>query len=225
MQNKQSLFVVFEGIDGSGKTTIINKLKESLEKDKEIQEIFEQVITTKEPGGENIEFCKKIRDLLINKNYSLNNKTKSLLFLANRSEHIEKFIIPLLNKKNLILCDRFFLSTLVYQGENKKVSDWIKTTQDLISPVIPDITFYINISNEEFIKRHRQRIQSKKNNLFDDDLSKDLNNYKKKYENFINENQNYMGKIVRLNGEEQIDLLISNIKKEILKIKDSKTFQ
>ena len=99
--------IVFEGADDLGKTTQIEKVYDYL-LDKN-----EKVVKTREPGGTKI--GDRIRDILLNTDEKLPPKTQLLLFEADRSYHYESKLKPLLEQGYTILCDRFYLSTLVYQ--------------------------------------------------------------------------------------------------------------
>ena len=104
--------LIFEGIDGSGKSSQISLLKEYLIKN------GEKVITTREPGG--TEFGEKCRELFL-KN-KLDGKTETFLALASRNHHIINKIQPALKKGYWVLCDRFSDSTIAYQGWGRGVS-------------------------------------------------------------------------------------------------------
>jgi dTMP kinase len=100
------MFITFEGPDGSGKTTQIRLLAESLrERDLE-------VVTTREPGG--VPAAEQIRELVLNS--ELVPETEALLFLAARAEHARRVIRPALEQGAVVICDRFTDSTLAYQG-------------------------------------------------------------------------------------------------------------
>jgi dTMP kinase len=127
MYKKKSLFVTFEGIEGSGKTFQSKKLF------KKIKSIGLHAIYTREPGGTRA--AEKIREVIL-KDYflpdskeKLNKYTDTLLYLAARNEHIEKKLQPAISKKRIIICDRFTDSTLAYQvygkGVNKSLVDSI----------------------------------------------------------------------------------------------------
>ena len=110
------MLINFEGVDGVGKTTQINMLKQ----------IYPDAITTKEPGG--TELGMMIRQYLINNASKISQKAEILLFLADRAEHYEKIIKP--NYDKLILSDRSFISGLAYAMANDDNLD-IKTLIEL----------------------------------------------------------------------------------------------
>ena len=147
-------FIVFEGIDGSGKTTQINQLSKWLVKTDIIPE-NNQLVITREPGGTDL--GKSIRSLLLNtsREKSPDSITELLLYAADRSQHVNEIIRPTLNKGDWVISDRFCGSTLAYQGYGRKLD--IKLIKDLeniaTQGVSPDITFMLDIPVEESIKR------------------------------------------------------------------------
>jgi len=148
---QKGLFVVFEGIDGSGKTSIAQGLYQQL-----IASSFPALLT-KEPGGSPLGTT--LRKILQEQKSALNEKTEFLLFAADRAQHIQEVIIPALHDKKIIICDRFTDSSVVYQGYGrgicqemiKKINDWV--TQS----IKPDIIFYIVIDSITAQKRMQQR--------------------------------------------------------------------
>ena len=108
MNLKKGLFITFEGIDGSGKSTQSQLLAKSLES------IGQSVILTREPGGS--EGAEIIRSLLVSgETDRWSPETEILLFTAARRDHLEKTIQPALDKNQIVICDRFVDSTRVYQ--------------------------------------------------------------------------------------------------------------
>ena len=101
-------FITFEGADGGGKSTQVQLAAEWLRKQ------GYEVVTTREPGGTVL--AEKVRELVLDPALPLNTTSQSLLYLAARSEHVEKVIRPALDAGKVVLCDRFSDSTLVYQG-------------------------------------------------------------------------------------------------------------
>ena len=101
-------FITFEGADGGGKSTQVQLAAEWLRKQ------GYEVVTTREPGGTVL--AEKVRELVLDPALPLNTTSQTLLYLAARSEHVEKVIRPALDAGKVVLCDRFSDSTLVYQG-------------------------------------------------------------------------------------------------------------
>ena len=151
-------FIVFEGIDGSGKTTQINQLSQWIV-NKDIIPENNQLVITREPGGTNL--GKSLRSLLLNTSQELSpdSITELLLYAADRSQHINEIIRPALNKGNWVISDRFCGSTIAYQGYGRKLD--IKLIKDLemiaTQGISPDITFLLDIPVEESIKRRINR--------------------------------------------------------------------
>ena len=152
-------FIVLEGIDGCGKTTQINKLFEWLPKSGLINKRA-ALIKTREPGGSIL--GKEIRDMILNNNKSNppSNLTELLLYYADRAEHISRIISPAIENGNWIICDRFSGSTLAYQGYGREINiDIIKKLENIVCQnVKPDLTFFLDITPEESIKRRKDRV-------------------------------------------------------------------
>jgi dTMP kinase len=116
--NKNGLFITFEGPDGSGKSTILANIYNFLKKNK----YSFHISITREPGGRNNPIAEDIRNILLNKiEYQISPRAETLLFAASRAQHVKDFIQPNLQKGNLVLCDRYIHSSLVYQGYARKL--------------------------------------------------------------------------------------------------------
>ena len=141
------LFITFEGIDGSGKSTQSQLLFDAL------KNAGESVVQTREPGGST--GAEIIRSLLVSgETDRWSAETEILLFTAARRDHLEKTIQPALDKKQIVICDRYVDSTRVYQGVAR--ADLRKTVDELHSIIIkkePDITFIIDTDPEKSLTR------------------------------------------------------------------------
>jgi len=136
----KGIFITFEGIDGSGKTTQIELLNSFLK-----QSGFD-VVLTREPGGTDI--GDKIRKILLDrKNIQMSYRTETLLFLASRAELVSKVIQPSLNQGKIVICDRFFDSTIAYQGIARQLGAEKILDMSLWATenIIPDLTFLLSI--------------------------------------------------------------------------------
>jgi dTMP kinase len=148
MLDKGGLFITFEGTDGSGKTTQIKMLTEYLEK------AGYQVVNTIEPGGTGL--GKKIRHMLLSReNTGMSPRAETLLFQASRAELVEKVISPGLESGKIVICDRFFDSTIVYQGMARGlgVEDILDMSLWASGGLEPDLTFLLSIDFEKGRKR------------------------------------------------------------------------
>lgn len=145
------MFITFEGIDGSGKTTCIEKLKYFIENNFDKK----QFIFTREPGGTNLKECEEIRNLVLNKNNHIDSTSEMLLYLASRKMHVEKLIKPALKKGKIVLSDRFFDSSFAYQGGGRELGiDFVeKLNLKILDNFMPDYTFYFAIDFETAQKR------------------------------------------------------------------------
>lgn len=131
-------FITFEGGEGAGKTTLINKLKEYCEQNKI------DCVITREPGG--LDECEYIRKLL-KSSHNLSSNTQLLIFSACRSHLCENLILPNLDSGKIVFCDRFYDSTRVYQGYVSNLSDdyIMQITNVAVGEVKPQLTFYLDI--------------------------------------------------------------------------------
>jgi dTMP kinase len=147
---KRGLFVTLEGGEAVGKTTLLHHLVAYLES-KGVSSIV-----TREPGG--TPFGEELRKiLLLNKETAgIAPRTELLLFLASRSEHVEKVIAPNLQKGVFVLCDRFTDSSIAYQGygRNENTEEVIQLCFSAI-PLIPDLTFFLDLPPSEAFKRKK----------------------------------------------------------------------
>ena len=157
MYKKKPLFIVFEGVEGCGKSFQSKKLFNNLKKKN-----FD-VILTREPGG--TKSAELIRNLIL-KDYfqkgikeKFNKYTDTLLYLAARNEHVHNKIKPALRKKKIVICDRFVDSTLAYQVYGKKVKlNFINEIHKIIlGNLKPDITFVLKVSPKSSRKRLLKR--------------------------------------------------------------------
>ena len=161
------LFISFEGIEGSGKSTQAKILYDFL-KQKEYP-----VILTREPGGTAI--GNNIREILIDKkNNQINPLTELMLNFASRIEHLQQVILPALKNKQIVITDRFYDSTLAYQGfaMGVEIETIEKVHQLIINSIQPDITFLCDMEVEVAF----QRIKSRSDNNRYEELSFDFHN-------------------------------------------------
>ena len=157
MYKKKPFFIVFEGVEGCGKSFQSKKLYKKLKKKKI------STILTREPGG--TKSSELIRNLILKDYFVKNNKDKfdkytdTLLYLASRNEHILNKIKPALKKKKIVICDRFTDSTLAYQVYGKKVDfKFINNIhKKILYGVKPNIVFLLKVSKKTSKERLEKR--------------------------------------------------------------------
>lgn len=146
--SNKGLFISFEGVDGCGKTTQVKLLRDKLLSEDDRVELV------REPGG--IKISEEIRKILLSpNNLSMNFQTEALLMIASRAQLTFDLIIPLLEKGNIVLADRFSDSTLAYQGGGRKLDiNMLKLINNFATKnLVPDLTFLIDISPDDAMKR------------------------------------------------------------------------
>ena len=203
-------FIVFEGIDGSGKTTQINQLSKWLISTDLIPENNKLVIT-REPGGTKL--GKSIRSLLLDTSIgkSPDSITELLLYAADRSQHVNEIIRPTLDQGDWVISDRFCGSTLAYQGYGRKLDiNLIKDLEAIATQgIAPDITFLLDIPIEESIRRRSNR----KDDRIEKEGREFLSNVSLGFQ-VLSKDSNWK-KISAIDSKEKI---ISEIKSEIKKL-------
>ena len=134
----KGLFIVFEGQDGAGKTTQIEALRDHL------AACGREVVLTREPGGTLV--AEKIRKILLDReNAGMDAACEAYLYAAARAEHVHRVIAPALARGAVVLCDRFLLSSIAYQGYGRRLGaeTIVKLNELAMGDVKPDCTFYL----------------------------------------------------------------------------------
>lgn len=137
---KKGYFIVFEGPDGSGKSTVSQAVYQNLVGD------FEGVILTREPGGSRI--AEDIRDIILSpKNVEMDARTEALLYAASRRQHLVEVILPAVKAGKIVICDRFVDSSLAYQsyGRQLALKDVVAINDFAIEGCYPDLTIFLDI--------------------------------------------------------------------------------
>tara|TARA_Y100000590_G_scaffold388811_1_gene463451 strand:- start:58 stop:705 length:648 start_codon:yes stop_codon:yes gene_type:complete len=196
MYKKKYFFIVFEGIEGSGKSYQSKRLFLQLKR-----KGF-SVLLTREPGG--TKSAEEIRKVILKdyfykkKKEEFNAYTDTLLYLAARNEHLQKKIIPALKKRKIVICDRFIDSTIAYQVYGKKVKRSFVNSihKHILSGIKPNIVFLLKVDIKKSIKRINLR--GKKNR------------YDKFSKNFYSKAQNAFIKIAK-NNKSKYKILNSSL--------------
>jgi dTMP kinase len=142
-----SKFYVFEGPDHSGKSTQVMLLQKFLENNKNF-------VFTREPGGNGLPVCEKIREIIIDANLKIRDKTEAFLYATGRSEHCEQ-ITEWLESGKSVICDRFIQSSYVYQGIARGLGqDVVSQINKLaVGDLEPDLIFYFKLDIDTYAER------------------------------------------------------------------------
>lgn len=146
--NMKGRFITLEGPDGSGKSTMINLIGQYL-KERDLPHIL-----TREPGG--TEIGEKIRKIIIDiDNKNMGPEAEALLFAASRSQHVHEKIIPAIEEGKVVVCDRFLLSSLAYQGVGRSLGiENVKAINDFgLRGIVPDLILFFHVDPEVTLLR------------------------------------------------------------------------
>lgn len=145
-------FLVFEGLDGSGKSTLMSALEADL------QLRGYSIVRTREPGGTPL--GDEIRALILRTHgQAPTARTELLLYEASRAQHVDQVIRPALEKKSWVLCDRFTASSLAFQAGGRDIpSSWVERLNEFATGGLkPDVTILLDLSVEESRRRRSHR--------------------------------------------------------------------
>lgn len=207
--SKVGLFITFEGIEGSGKTSQCHRLAEHLRKE------GYPVVVSREPGGTPL--AEEIRNLFLNpashvqSKESITPECEAMLILACRRQHVTQVLLPELKRGAIVLCDRFFDSTLAYQGYGRGVKLKQLQTLNMLATdgLVPDITFLIDLPVTQGLARRRQT--SEQNRI--DQETKAFHERVRK--GFLTLARSRSRRIVKLDGRRSIESISQDI---VLKI-------
>ncbi len=190
------LFITFEGPEGSGKTTIANRVLETLKNE------GYHVLYTREPGG--IDIAEQIRNVILDKNNTaMDPKTEALLYAASRRQHLVEKVLPALKNDTIVLCDRFVDSSLVYQGVGRNLG--IETVYQMnlfaIEDVMPDLTIFFDVKPEIGLARIHKDENREVNRL---DLET-LDFHQKVYEGYCQVADIYKERISKVDASKDVD--------------------
>ncbi len=195
---KKNLFIAFEGIDGSGKSTQVKLLAKKLEKE------GHKVYTTFEPT--NSEIGTLLRNILTHK-LEADEKTIAALFLADRLNHIQNKkdgILKKLEEGYTVITDRYYFSSYAYHGTHMDM-DWVIQSNSMAADLLrPDMNIYIEVTPEVSMERISKNRES-------NDLYETLENLKKVRDK-------YMEAFEKLNGEESIVMIDGNREADIIAV-------
>lgn len=205
-----SLFITFEGGEGSGKTTALKKINQML------LDRGYQTVLTREPGGTPI--SEQIREVILNKaNTDMDPRTEALLYAASRRQHLVQKIWPALREGKIVLCDRFLDSSLAYQGVARGlgIDEVLHVNEYATEGQYPDLTFFFDLDPEEGLKRIAANSGREVNRL---DLEK-LSFHEKVRSAFLDLSQKFKDRYVVIDAskspEEVADAVFAAIQKKL----------
>ncbi|GEN44709.1 dTMP kinase [Alkalibacillus haloalkaliphilus] len=190
------LFITFEGVEGAGKSTVIQYISTQLR-----AEGYE-VVTTREPGG--IEIAEKIREVILNKGHTaMDSRTEALLYAAARRQHLVERVMPALQRGQVVLCDRFVDSSLAYQGYARGLGmeEVYQVNEFAIEDCMPDLTILFELDPKVGLERISDNEQREKNRL---DLEK-LDFHKKVEEAYRQLKERFSDRIKSIDAHEPLD--------------------
>ncbi len=194
-----SLFITLEGIDGSGKSSIMEEIKKYLSgNDRDF-------VVTRDPGGTNI--ADKIRHVILDpENTEMNDKTEAMLYAASRCQMFHEVIEPALNDGKVVLTDRYIDSSMVYQGIGRKLGiDKILELNSFVTHRLPDLTIFIDVSPEITIPRI-----AKNRDELDRLETLDMSFYMDVYNAYKDVAAKFPNRISVVNGNQSLDSVIND---------------
>lgn len=203
-------FITFEGTEGSGKTTVIEKVEQYF-KDKGYN-----VIRTREPGGSKI--AEDIRNIILDvENVKMDSITEAMLYAASRRQHLVEKVIPYLEQGYVVLCDRFIDSSLAYQGYARGLGIDKIYQMNLMATngLLPDATIYIDVRPEIGLSRIKNN-NREQNRL---DLEK-ISFHQKVYDGYHEVSKMFVNRFKIINGEQSREKVLSDtitVLEEIIK--------
>lgn len=202
------IFISFEGGEGSGKTTLIEKLYQ------ELISLNYNVIKTREPGGSKI--AEQIRNVILNvDNVNMDYRTEALLYAASRRQHLSEVIIPALSKGCIVICDRYIDSSLAYQGYARGlgIKEVFKINQYATDGIMPNITFYIDVAPKVGLGR------IKNSNRIPDRLDLEKQEFHEQVrKGYFEVAKLFPERIKIINGDREPDAIYQEIKELILNV-------
>ena len=195
-------FITFEGGDGAGKSTQINILKD------ELTAAGYDVILTREPGGTQI--SEKIRELILDPaNSEMNDMTEAFLYAAARAQIVSELIKPALEEGKVVICDRFVVSSIAYQGFGRGLGDAIGVINTYaVDGCMPDMTILLRLDpakgSSRIADREHDRIEQASDAF-----------HKKVYEGYLKLEERYPDRIIGIDASGTINEIAEEISRRV----------
>lgn len=198
----KGLFISFEGGEGSGKSSVINVVKERLEAD------GHKVVITREPGGVGV--SEQIRNVILAVDNHMSKETEALLYAASRVEHLYAKVLPLLADGYIVLSDRYLDSSLAYQGYARGIGiEKVLEINMFAKEYLPKVTYFFDVRPEVGLARIKGRNKIDRLDL------ETLDFHQKVYEGYLEVCKLYPDRVKSINGERNIELIIDDIYNDI----------
>ncbi len=205
----KGLFIAIEGMDGSGKTSQLEQIKQYLT-DRRIP-----FLSTREPGG--IPVSEQIRSVILNVDNHMSGLTECLLYASARREHLMQKVLPALEAGQLVICDRYVMSSLAYQGHGRKLGKAVLDVNRMAIEVEgkeywADVNLYIDVKPEVGLERIMAKTTDREINRLDLEAIDFHHRVYEGYQNLITE---YADRFTVVNGEQSPDEVFADIRTEL----------
>lgn len=198
----KGVFISFEGGEGSGKSSVINVIKEKLEAD------GYKVAITREPGG--VAVSEQIRQVILAVDNKMSKETEALLYAASRTEHLYAKVIPLIEDGYVVLSDRYIDSSLAYQGYARGIGiEKVLEINMFAKEYLPKVTYLFDVRPEVGLARIKGREKIDRLDL------EALDFHQKVYDGYKEVCKLYPERIKSINGEREIEAIIADIYNDI----------
>ena len=198
-------FITLEGIEGSGKTSSLKSITDLLDK-KNIS-----YIVTREPGGSSI--GKELRAILLDPDTEISPEVELMLMLSDRKDHVEKIILPNLEKGNWVVSDRFMDSSIAYQGGGRQLDKkLIISLTDYLNLPQPDLTLLFDLPVEISLSRVKARGE------LDRFEKEELEFHKRIRNTYLDLAKINSNRIKIIDSSKKIESMLNNVKQAIQKL-------
>lgn len=198
-------FITLEGIEGSGKTSSLKSITDLLDK-KNIS-----YIVTREPGGSSI--GKELRAILLDPDTEISPEVELMLMLSDRKDHVEKIILPNLEKGNWVVSDRFMDSSIAYQGGGRQLDKkLIISLTDYLNLPQPDLTLLFDLPVEVSLSRVKARGE------LDRFEKEELEFHKRIRNTYLELAKNNSNRIKIIDSSKKIESMLNKVKQAIEKL-------
>ena len=198
-------FITLEGIEGSGKTSSIKSITDLLDK-RNIS-----YIVTREPGGSSI--GKELRAILLHPDTEISPEVELMLMLSDRKDHVEKIILPNLEKGNWVVSDRFMDSSIAYQGGGRQLGKkFIISLSEYLNLPQPDLTLLFDLPVETSLSRVKARGE------LDRFEKEELEFHKRIRNTYLDLAKNNSNRIEVIDSSKKIESMLNNVKQAIEKL-------